>query len=123
MTWDIRMIGIPNQPERGAVVIDLPDRWAALDVAPRRLADVGKPVLTYVTVVSAAEAAKINARYRAQAQARLDERLATEGEDYIGMNIDRNAVSAANRVDALLEAITQEGYFSSWVLIEECTID
>jgi hypothetical protein len=27
------------------------------------------------------------------------------------------------RIDALLEAITQEGYFSSWVIVEECTID
>ena len=49
--------------------------------------------------------------------------MAEEGEGYIGQNIDEIAVQAAAQVDELLEAIKQEGYFSSWVIIEECTID
>ncbi len=49
--------------------------------------------------------------------------MAEEGEDYIGQNIDEIAVEGAAEVDELLEAIKQEGYFCSWVIIEECTID
>lgn len=121
--FDARMIGIPNRPEKGAVEIELPLGWTAAAIAPRRQADVGHPVLTYVTVVSAAEAAAINARYRREAEKRLRASLASKGPDYPGLHLDRGAVLGAARVDELLRAIEQEGYFSSWVLIEECTID
>jgi len=46
-----------------------------------------------------------------------------QAEGYIGQNIDEIAVQTGAKVDELLEAIKQEGYFSSWVIIEECTID
>ena len=103
--WDRRMIGVPNRPEKKSIEIDLPENWTAASVAPRRQADVGAPALTYVTVISAVEAAKINAGLKSRARGPL------------------LSNSAAARVDELLEAIRQEGYFSSWVIIEECTID
>ena len=121
--WDRRMIGVPNGPGKRTIEINLPEGWTAASVAPRRQADVGYPALIYVTVISAVEAAQINVGFKRQAQERLRANLAEEGEGYIGQNIDEIAVQAAAQVDALLEAIKQEGYFSSWVIIEECTID
>ena len=121
--WDRRMIGVPNGPGKRTIEINLPEGWTAASVAPRRQADVGYPALIYVTVISAVEAAQINVGFKRQAQERLRANLAEEGDGYIGQNIDEIAVQAAAEVDALLEAIKQEGYFSSWVIIEECTID
>lgn len=122
--WDRRMIGVPNRPEKKIIEIDLPLGWSAEALAPRRQADVGyPPALTYVAVISAVEAAQINADFKKQAEETLRARLAQKGEGYIGQNIDKNAVQGAAEVDALLEAIKQEGYFSSWVIIEECSID
>lgn len=118
------MIGVPNQPGKETIVIDLPPGWSAESLAPRRQADVGPPpALTYVTVISAVEAAQLNADFKRQAQATLRARLAEEGKDYIGQPLDEDAVLGAAQVEALLQAIRQEGYFSSWVIIEECTID
>ena len=124
--WDRRMIGVPNRPGKKTIEIDLPEggeSWTAASVAPRRQADVGHPVLTYVTVISAVEAAQINADFKRQAEETLRANLAEEGEDYIGQNIDEIAVQGGAEVDELLEAIKQEGYFSSWVIIEECNPD
>ena len=123
--WDRRMIGVPNRPGKKTIEIDLPEgeAWTASSVAPRRQADVGHPALTYVTVISAVEAAQINVDIKRRAQERLRANLAEMGEEYIGQNIDEGNVQAAAKVDELLEAIKQEGYFSSWVIIEECTID
>ncbi len=121
--WDRRMIGVPNRPDKKTIEIDLPDGWTAASVAPRRQADVGFPALTYVTVISAVEAAQINAGFKRQAEDTLRAILTEEGEGYIGQNIDEIAVQGGAEVDALLEAIKQEGYFSSWVIIEEVTID
>ena len=121
--WDRRMIGVPNGPGKRTIEINLPEGWTAASVAPRRQADVGYPALIYVTVISAVEAAQINVGFKRQAQQTLRANLAEEGEGYIGQNIDEIAVQAAAQVDELLEAIKQEGYFSSWVIIEECTID
>ena len=121
--WDRRMIGVPNQPGKQTIEIELPDGWSAASIAPRRQVDVGHPALTYVTVVSAVEAAQINDDFKRQAEEELRTNLAEEGEDYIGQNIDEIAVEGGDQVDDLLEAIKQEGYFSSWVIIEECTID
>ncbi|MFQ5572205.1 MAG: hypothetical protein ACE5G0_21225, partial [Rhodothermales bacterium] len=86
----------------------------------------GKPVpdrkkilgLAYVTVISAVEAAQINVGFKRQAERTLRANLAEKGEGYIGQNIDEIAVQVAAQVDELLEAIKQEGYFSSWVIIE-----
>jgi hypothetical protein len=122
--WDRRMIGVPNRSEKKNIEIDLPLGWSAEALAPRRQADVGyPPALTYVTVLSAVEAAQINADFKKRAKEKLRARLAQKGEDYLGRHIDENAVQGAAEVDALLEAIRQEGYFSSWVIIEECSID
>jgi hypothetical protein len=33
------------------------------------------------------------------------------------------AFDLTKKVDEMLQAIKEEGYFSSWILIEECTID
>ena len=122
--WDRRMIGVPNRPEKKTIEIDLPLGWSADSVAARRQADVGyPPALTYVTVLSAVEAAQINADFKRQAEETLRVRLAEQGQDYIGQILDETAVLGAAEVDKLLEAIRQEGYFSSWVIIEECSID
>jgi hypothetical protein len=123
--WDRRMIGVPNRPGKKTIEIDLPEGevWTASSIAPRRQADVGHPALTYVTVISAVEAAQINVGFKRQAEETLRANLAEEGEGYIGQNIDEIAVETGAKVDELLEAIKQEGYFSSWVIIEECTID
>jgi hypothetical protein len=117
------MLGIPNRPEKGVIEIDLPLGWRAEGIASRRAVDVGHPVMVYVTILSAVEAAQINARYKKQAEETLRARLAEQGPGYIGSNIDANAVHGAIQVEKMLEAIEQEGYFSSWVIIEECTID
>lgn len=121
--WDRRMIGVHNRPGGKTVEIPLPQGWTAASVVPRRQADVGHPALTYVTLLSVVEAARINADFKQQAEATLHSNLVEDGEGYIGQNIDENAVQAATQVDELLQAITQEGYFSGWVIIEECTID
>ena len=121
--WDRRMIGVPNRPDENTIEIELPPGWSAQALAARRQADVGPGALTYVTVVSAIEAAHVNADFRREAEEALRANLAEEGEDYAGQPVDQSAVHGAARVDALLQAIEQEGYFSSWVIIEECTID
>lgn len=120
---DRRMIGVPNRAGKETIDIDLPKPWTAAAVAPRRHVDVGYPALTYVTVISAVEAAQVNADFKKQAEEKLRVGLAEKGEDYIGQNIDEIAVQTGARVDELLAAIKQEGYFSSWVIIEECDID
>jgi len=122
--WDIRIIGVPNRAGKKTIVVNLdPGEWTAASVAPRRQADVGHPALTYVTVISAVEAAQINVGIKRRAQETHRANWAEDGKGYIGQNIDEGNVQAAAKVDELLEAIKQEGYFSSWVIIEECTID
>lgn len=121
--FDSRMLGIPNRPEKPVVEIPLPLGWGKDTEIPSRVADVGAPVLTYVTVYSAAEAAAVNARYREQAERMLRENLAARGPDYFTRHLDEAAVLGAAQVDRLLDAIRDEGYFSSWVLVESCTID
>ena len=122
---DRRIIGVPNRAGKKTIEIDLPEgeAWTASSVAPRRQADVGHPALTYVTVISAVEAAQINVDFKRRAEETLRANLAEEGEGYIWQNIDVHDVQIGAEVDELLEAIKQEGYFSSWVIIEECTID
>lgn len=120
---DHRMLGIPNHPDRPLVAIPLPPGWGRDSPIPARVADVGRPVLTYVTVYSAAEAAQVNARYRERAEQTLHDKLAANGPDYITQHLDELAVQGAAAVDRLLDAIRHEGYFSSWVLVESCTID
>jgi len=114
---------VPNRAGSKTIVIDLPEGWTAAAVAPRRQVDVGYPILTYVTVIEAVEAERINIGFKRQAEETLRANLAEAGDEYIGRNIDEIAVRAAAQVDELLEAIKQDGYFSSWVIIEECTID
>jgi len=121
--WDRRMIGVPNRPDRKTIEIDLPLGWTAADLAPRRQADVGANCLTYVTVISAVEAGRINEDFKRQAEETLRANIAELGDDYIAQHLDEIAVQGGAEVDALLAAIKQEGYFSSWVIIEECTID
>jgi len=124
MAWDRRMLGVPNQPGKPVIEVnDLPLPWLNESIAPRRQADVGHPAFTYVTILSAVEAKRMNEAFKKRAAEELRANLAAGGEDSIGRNIDENAVQAGERIDALLEAIRQDGYFSSWVIIEECTID
>jgi hypothetical protein len=120
---DSRMLGIPSHPDRRMVEIPLPPGWGRESEIPARVADVGAPVLTYVAVYSAAEAAEVNARYCAQAEQTLRENLTAKGPDYPARHLDELAVQGAAQVDRLLDAIRHEGYFSSWVLVESCTID
>lgn len=74
-------------------------------------------------MLSAAEAAEINSRFKRQAEETLRANLAEKGVGYCSQNIDEIAVQGGAKVDELLQAIKQEGYFSGWVVIEECTID
>ena len=120
---DSRMLGIPNRPEKPLVEIQLPPGWGKDSEIPARVADVGAPVLTYVAVYSAAEAAEVNARYREQAEQTLRDNIAAKGPDYFTRHLDELAVQGAAEVHRLLDIIRQEGYFSSWVLVESCTID
>lgn len=120
---DSRMLGIPNHPDRPMVESALPPGWGRDAEVPARVADVGAPVLTYVTVYSAAEAAEVNARYRERAERTLAANLAAKGPGYPARHLDELAVQGAAQVDRLLDAVRQEGYFSSWVLVESCTID
>lgn len=83
-------------------------------------------MLTSVTVDSAAEAAEaaeVNARYRRHAEQTLQANLAAKGPRYLARHLDELAVQGAAQVDRLLDAIRQQGYFSSRVLVESCTID
>jgi hypothetical protein len=124
--WDRRMIGVPNRAGKKTIEVDIPEwgeSWPAASVAPRRQADIGYPALTYVTVISAVEAAQINVDFKRRAEETLRANLTEEGEGHILQHIDEDNGQFAARVDELLEAIKQEGYFSSWVIIEECTID
>ena len=123
MMLDSRMVGIPNSPDRPVVQIRLPLGWGRDSEISARVADVGAPVLTHVTVYSAAEAAEVNARYRQQAEETLRTNVAAKGPDYLARHLDELAVQGAAEVDRLLDAIRQDGYFSSWVLVESCTID
>ena len=121
--WDRRMIGVPNGPGKKTIYIELPAGWTAGSVAPRRKAEVGANCLTYVTVLSAFEAAQINDSFKREAEEELRVNLAEKGEGYFTQHIDQIAVQGGAEVNKLLEAIKQEGYFSSWVVIEVCTID
>ena len=133
--WDRRMLGVPNCAGKKTIEVNLdPTGWPAAPLAHRRLVDVGYPCATRVTVLSAVEAAKINVGFRKQAEENLRANLreaqetgrdtwAEDGKGYIGQNIDEGVVQIAVQVDELLEAIKQEGYFSSWVIIEECNPD
>ncbi len=125
--YDRRMIGVPNQSGKKTIEIDIPawggESWTKASVAPRRQADVGYPVLTYVTVISAVEAAQFNVDFKRRAEETFRTNLAEMGEGHILQHIDEINVQFAARVDELLVAIKQEGYFSSWVIIEECNPD
>ena len=121
--FDRRMIGIPNCAGKSTVEIELPRGWSAATIVASRQADVGEPVLTYVSVFSAAEAAMINSCFKKQAEQNLSANLAEKDIGYDGQHLDEMAVFEAGTVDELLKAIKQEGYFSSWVIIEQCTID
>jgi hypothetical protein len=79
------------------VVIDVPERWIAASVAPRRQVDVGHPTLIYVTVIDVVEAARINVDFKRQAEETLRVNLAEEGEGYIGKDMDELAVQGAAR--------------------------
>ncbi|HEX2077003.1 MAG TPA: hypothetical protein VHG08_04815 [Longimicrobium sp.] len=121
--FDHRMLGIPSRAGKPLVELRLPLGWGRDSGVPSRVADVGAPVLTHVTVYSAAEAAAINARYREQAERTLREKIAAQGPDYPTRHLEELALQTAAQVDHLLEAIRADGYFSSWVLVESATID
>src|SRR5688572_25274689 len=104
---DHRMLGIPNHPDRPLVAISLPPGWGRDSEIPSRVADVGKPVLTYVTVYSAAEAAEVNARYRERVEQTMHANVAANGPDYIARHLDELAVQGAAEVERLLDAIRQ----------------
>ena len=121
--FDHRMLGIPSRAGKPLMEIRLPMGWGRDPDVPSRVADVGGPVLTYVTVYSAVEAAAVNARYREQAERTLRERIAAQGPDYPTRHLEEIALQTAAQVDHLLEAIQADGYFSSWVLVESASID
>jgi hypothetical protein len=116
------MIGVPNRETKKTIYAVLPEGWTAQAVAPRREANVGANCLTYVAVLSAFEAAGINDGFKKKAAEELRANRA-EKDGHLVRHLYENAVSGGAEVDKLLEAIKEEGYFSSWVIVEECTID
>ncbi len=65
---------MPNGPGRETIEIVLPEGWTAASVARRRKVDVGYPILIYVTVIEAGEAAQINVDFKTKAEETLRRR-------------------------------------------------
>jgi len=117
------MIGVPNKAGEKTIEVELPGDWSAGPIAQYRTADVGVPVLTEVAVLSAHEAASINATYKLKAEETLRSNLEAKGRGYLCQHLDEVAVHQAAEIEKLLAAIKQDGFGSSWVVIEEYTYD
>jgi hypothetical protein len=120
MASDARMIGVHVDGAR-AVSISLDKSWlGALQrdgFEARSPVDVGEPILSSVTILSAAEARAINAAFRAQ----VEEELGRQESAYREFCMWR--LACADRIDRLLAEVGQVSYYSPWVIVEEADMD
>lgn len=120
MSSGARMIGV-HVDGRRAVSVSLDESWlGALQRAgfeSRSPVDVGEPILSSVTIVSAVEATAINAAYRAQAEEDLRVRESANRDTHVGQ------LACADRVDHLLAEVGRVSHYSPWVIVEEADID
>ncbi len=113
MTADARMIGV-NQHGNSAESMDLDLGWVRVmeeQGFEARVADVGGPLLSTVTVLSVVEAVRINRVVKDRATGKLP------GYTY-GLKIQH-----AERVEELLDRIGSTHYFSAWIIVETANID
>jgi hypothetical protein len=83
-----------------------------------RTVEVGRPILTRVAALSAAEAKAVNTAYRQQAEA--NPAAATND---VGASMARRALDCAGSIDDLLSEIGEASHFSPWVIVEQADID
>jgi hypothetical protein len=108
-------------------IINLERRWIATMIKMGfglRIADVGQPILTNVAILSSFEAKQVNESYRRYIEA---DREAPESDIQDIQDIRKawfqRRLECAMRVDELLAAIGDAGYFSSWIIVETADID
>jgi hypothetical protein len=125
MTAGARMIGTTGSS--ATEIVNLEPRWISSMVEmgfERRMADVGQHCLTYVGVLSFVEAKQVNESYRRYIEAK---RKAPESDIQEIQDIRKHwfelGLECATRVDELLAAIGDAGYFSSWIIVETADID
>ncbi len=122
MTADARMIGV-NQEGDSAESMCLDIGWVG-DMKDQgfeaRVADVGGPLLSTVTVLSVVEAARINRVFKARAAGELPRRH--DSGRQIGVHA-RMQIQCAERVEELLERVGRTQYFSAWIIVETANID
>ncbi len=131
MTTDARMIGV-SLHGNSAESIDLDIGWVR-DIEDQgfeaRVADVGGPLLSTVTVLSVVEAARINRVFKARATgelARSRDSVRHTSRDEIQEMVEELVemeVDCAKRVEELLERIGSTFYFSAWIIVETANID
>ncbi len=122
MTADARMIGV-NQEGDSAEAMCLDLGWVGVmkdQGFEARVADVGGPLLSTVTVLSVVEAARINRVFKGRAAGELPRSL--DSGRHIGVH-DRKQIQCAQRVEELLERIGRTQYFSAWIIVETANID
>ncbi len=122
MTADARMIGV-NQEGDSAESMCLDLGWVRVmedQGFEARVADVGGPLLSTVTVLSVVEAARINRVFKGRAAGELP-RSHYSGR-HIGVH-DRMQIQCAERVEELLERIGRTQYFSAWIIVETANLD
>ena len=113
MTTDARMIGV-SQHGNSAESMDLDLGWVRTmedQGFEARVADVGGPLLSTVTVLSVVEAARINRVVKDRATGKLP------GQTY-GIQIQTR-----EGVEELLERIGSTHYYSAWIIVETANID
>jgi hypothetical protein len=119
--WIGRLIGISNVGENGQVSTELPLGWEF--GLTFRTAEIGRPVLTEVAILSEHEAREHNRRYRERAVESKRKRIEKDGPEAYLLHLDESALSGADRIDRLLDGIKRDGYFANWVIVEQCTYD
>lgn len=119
MSADARMVGV-NQNGSRAASIPLEKGWLRLMKElgfTVRVADVGEPLLSTVTVLSVVEAARINKGFEQQATEDL------QRSNDLDRPLCLARLQCAERVAALLEKMGCTEYFSPWVIVETADID
>ncbi len=131
MTADARMIGV-NQEGDSAETMCLDLGWVGVlkdQGFEARVADVGGPLLSTVTVLSYVEAARINWVFKARATgelARIRDSVGHTNRDEIQEGVEElieMEIESAKSVEELLERIGSTHYFSAWVIVETANID
>jgi hypothetical protein len=119
------MIGLDQRGDR-AQSIDLAKGWLRVmrdEGFADRVADVGAPVLSTVTILSVVEAARINRIFRQNASEALQQRQQQqEGNDF-GRHLCLGDLRCAEAVDELLGKLGTLSYFSPWIIVETADID